>query len=155
MVIKVAVWLGSLFKKKQYILWLVPMIELKCSLSVERLTFEDLEYYWVKGCRNGRLYRLKRMERGFYRACMLFAKLKKVIVSETVVTMLNRIIERLMPLKEKAFKEGGRRIEELKAYFNRSGVFKWASRVLEWLTDKTYIMYLGFMEIYSPPRFAW
>ena len=118
-------------------------------------TYVELKEYWVEGFRSGRMHSLSRVERGFYKACMFFARVKGVILSPRLRSMLSSIIVKLKPLRLKALEAGMKRVEELKALFKRSGVFKWAPRVREWLTDKAYILYLGFMEIYTPPRFAW
>ena len=123
--------------------------------SIRSLMYMELNQYWVKGKRNGRLRFLSDVERGFYGACMLFARLKGAITSPKLISMLSVIIEKLKPLRIKALEVGRRRAEELKALFKRSGVFKWAPRIREWLRDESYVLYLGFMEIYTPPRFAW
>ncbi|MEM2170022.1 MAG: hypothetical protein QW186_09530 [Candidatus Bathyarchaeia archaeon] len=116
------------------------------------MTFSDLNYYWVKSQRNGRMYRLNRIERSFYRACLLLAKLKGVIVNSTVVSMLAEIIQRIESFKVKALRRGFERVCEMVACFKRSGVLNWAPCVRSWLREESYILYLGFMALNEPPR---
>lgn len=118
--------------------------------------YEELRFYWLKGLRNGNLSKLSGIQKSYYRVCLMFARRVGRIASDFVVSQLRAIMNSLVEgLKLKALKRGLERADELKARFERSGVFKWAPRVIEWLKDKSYILYLGFMEIYSPPRFAW
>lgn len=118
--------------------------------------YEELRFYWVKGLRNGNLGKLSRIQRSYYRLCLMFARRVGRIVSAFVVSQLRAIINILVESpKSEALEKGLERAEELKTRFKRSGVFKWAPGVLEWLKAKQFILWLGFMEMNSPPHFAW
>lgn len=44
------------------------------------LGYLELKAFWVRGFRNGNLYRLGRIARGFYKACLIYARVKGRIV---------------------------------------------------------------------------
>lgn len=119
---------------------------------VKRLTFNDLNHFWVKGLRSGRIFRLNSIERSFYRACLLLAKLKGAIVNSTLVSMLTKVISEIEPLKVKAFRMGFERLREMVVCFKRSGVFNWAPCLRGWLREESYILYLGLMALNEPLR---
>ncbi|MEM1570215.1 MAG: hypothetical protein QXU43_07835 [Thermoproteota archaeon] len=62
------------------------------SPRVERLTFSDLNYYWIRGRRNGVIRMLSGIRRGFYNSCRLLAKASGAIRSPRLISMLFRII---------------------------------------------------------------
>lgn len=110
--------------------------------------YEELKFYWVKGLRNGNLSRLSGIQKSFYRLCLLFARKVGRIVSAFVVSQLRVIIDILVESpKSKALLKGLEKVEELKAHFKHSGVFRWAPQALQWLQDRRFIIWLGFMEI--------
>lgn len=110
--------------------------------------YEELRLYWVRGLRNGNLSKLSRIQRSYYKLCLMFARKVGRIVSTYVVSQLRAIINVLVESpKFKALLKGLERAEELKAHFKHSGVFRWAPQVLEWLRDERFIIWLGFMEI--------
>lgn len=118
--------------------------------------YEELRLYWVKGLRNGNINKLSRIQKSYYRLCLMFARKVGRIVSVFVVSQLRAIISILVKSpKSEALNKGLEKAEKLKACFKRSGVFRWAPKVLEWLREKSFILWLGFMEMNSPPRFAW
>ncbi|MBS7618806.1 hypothetical protein KEJ25_09475 [Candidatus Bathyarchaeota archaeon] len=125
------------------------------SNPTRKITYVELKHYYIKGVRSGRIRMLNKVEKGFYKACMAFARVKAAIVSPKLTSMLSSIVDKLKPIGLRAFEEGRRRAKELKVLFRRSGVFKWAPRVKDWLKEESYMIYLGFMEMYSPPRFEW
>ncbi|MBS7618975.1 hypothetical protein KEJ25_10400, partial [Candidatus Bathyarchaeota archaeon] len=51
------------------------------SNPTRKITYEELKHYYIKGVRSGRIHMLSVVERGFYRACIAFAKVKAAIVS--------------------------------------------------------------------------
>ncbi|MEM0203262.1 MAG: hypothetical protein QXO16_04685 [Archaeoglobaceae archaeon] len=105
------------------------------------LTYDELRHYLVKAKRNGVWFRLSKIERGFYSACVIFAKVK-AITSPKLVSMLSGIIEKIKPPKLKAIEIGKKKAEELARL--KIGFFIFP---LEWLKDETFIEYLGFLEI--------
>jgi len=115
--------------------------------GLKPVTYLELDYWFRVGLRNGCFHRLKREQKGLLRACLMFTRRVGAIFSQFVVSQLRGIIESLKPIREKAFKIGFKRALNMFNCFKRSGVFNWAPQVKLWLTDKTYISYLGFMEL--------
>jgi len=121
--------------------------------KVGPITYYELEHYARVGMRNGRLWKLRDEPRGLLKACLAFTRHVRAIFSELVVSQLREIIEFLMPTGERAFKLGLERALDMFNRFKRSGVFKWAPQVRLWLTDESYIVYLGFMRLNEPARY--
>jgi hypothetical protein len=99
------------------------------------------------GLRSGRFWRLNRVQRAHFKACLKLAERVGAVFSGVVVAQLRTAIKILMPIGEKAFEVGLERAGDMVKRFKRSGVFKWAPQVRLWLRDEAYISYLGFMEL--------
>jgi hypothetical protein len=102
--------------------------------------------------RSGMLRRLSRVQRGFLRACLAFARRVGVISGRVVVSQLRGIIMLLSPPRVRALEAGWRRVREMFACFERMGVFRYAPQVRLWLMDESYRLYIGFMHLNEPFR---
>lgn len=112
------------------------------------LTHLELRRYWVKGLRNGNLYKLDKVERAFYKACMLYARRAKYIVNRFLLGLLQPIVEKLTATpKTQALQAGLETARRMYTYLVEKGVLAWAPYVRLWLTERSFIEYLGFMKL--------
>jgi len=117
-------------------------------MAVNCVDYFELKSVWVKACRNGNIRKLNPFERGLFRACLTYTKLNGVIVNKTVIGMLRRIIEVLTTTpRREALKQG---FEKVKSLVKNSLLIKVFPKILDWVKNLDYIMYLGFMEINKP-----
>ncbi|MCX8162285.1 MAG: hypothetical protein N3E44_04775 [Candidatus Bathyarchaeota archaeon] len=108
------------------------------------LDFDILQGFWVRGLRNGNVKLLSPIQRGFYKACMIYAKINGRIVSSRLLEDLSVIIDILTRSPK---------ILALRVGLNR--VFRiLSSRTVElfpivrsWISDWRYIEYLGFVSL--------
>jgi hypothetical protein len=108
----------------------------------------ELKGVWVKAYRNGNVRKLNPFERGFFRACLTYTKLNGVIINKTVLEMLRRLIEMLTATpRREALKQG---FEKVKNLVKNSLLIKVFPKILDWVKNLEYVMYLGFMEINKP-----
>jgi hypothetical protein len=117
-------------------------------MSMDCIDYFELKCVWVKACRNGNVRRLNPIQRGFFRACLTYTKLNGTIINKTVLEMLRRIIEVLTATpRREALKQG---FEKVKSLIKNSLLIRIFPKILDWVKDLDYIMYLGFMEINKP-----
>jgi hypothetical protein len=112
----------------------------------QSLRYEDLIKSFRKGLRNSNWKRLSRMQQGFYRAAMWYAKRTGKIVNGMMVEKLSALIERLLDSPgARVFRKGFEKAVELLQKSEENGVFVWAPRLKHWLKDPDYIFWLGTM----------
>ena len=117
-------------------------------MAVNCVDYFELKSVWVKACRNGNIRKLNPFERGLFRACLTYTKLNGVIVNKTVIGMLRRIIEVLTTTpRREALKQG---FEKVKSLVKNNMLTRIFPKILDWVKNLDYIMYLGFMEINKP-----
>jgi hypothetical protein len=117
-------------------------------MSMDCIDYFELKCVWVKACRNGNIRKLNPFERGLFRACLTYTRKNGVIVNETVLDMLRRLIEILtITPRREALKQG---FEKVKSLVKNNMLTKIFPKILDWVKDLDYIMYLGFMEINKP-----
>ena len=117
------------------------------------ISYGELRFCWLKGCRNGNVKKLAKMQRWHFRACLIYARRVGRIVNRFLVGQLRAAMDVLLSSPRRlALKHGGERARELLARFKHSGVFNWAPRVKRWLMDETFKIYLGFMSLNGPSR---
>lgn len=117
-------------------------------MSVEPIDYEDLRSLWVKAHRNGNIRKLNLIEKALFKACIAYSKLKGRIMSRVVLENLKPTIEKLKSTpKKEALKAGFMRIHKL----INGGIIKLFPKILNWIIDENYILYIGFMEINNPP----
>ena len=106
------------------------------------LTYLELFNYMKRGLRNGAWFKLPRLQKALYKAALFYAKHKGKITSIELITQLHNIIEKLLTPKLKILKRGFQKAQKLiEAY--KKGYLSWCPELLQWLTDKNYIFYLG------------
>ncbi|RLE90933.1 MAG: hypothetical protein DRN04_13985 [Thermoprotei archaeon] len=114
------------------------------------LSYEELRKCWVKGFRNGNVRRLSRLQRALYRACLVYARKVGRIVNEFLVGRLKPIMETLTTtFRARALRAG---LERLCAILSDS-ICRWAPQVRIWAREKSYVLWLGLMELNSPRVF--
>jgi len=118
------------------------------------VSYEALRAYQLRGFRNGNWRRLGRMKRIFYRACIAYARIKRVIRNPRVVSLLRDIILELKStVKVRALNEAIREVDRVIPIYLKAGVFRWAARLIEWLRDESYLIWLGFKKLNTPTLF--
>ncbi len=114
------------------------------------ISYEELRICWVKGCRNGNVRMLTRIQRAHYRACLLLARRLGRIISTLLVKQLRAVMDVLLSSpRVKALKAGLERAREI----IRGNILSWAPQVRRWLQEEAYILYLGFMKLNTPACF--
>ena len=118
------------------------------------IPYRALRAYQLKGFRNGNWRRLDRMKRVFYRACVVYASVKRVIKNPGLVSLLRDIIKELMStIRVRALKEAVREVERVVPIYLKAGVFRWATQLVKWLRDESYLTWLGFKKLNTPTIF--
>ncbi len=103
-----------------------------------------------KGLRNGNWYRLDNWEKAFYKATMLYAKLKNRVMNPKVVSIILKIIEKLKETPYlRALKNGLEKAKAMFSFCETNGVFGWCPRLREWLKTPAYIIWLGFNSLHK------
>jgi len=117
--------------------------------AIEAVYYDDLRELWVKAHRNGNIRKLDLWEKALFKACMAYSKIAGKIRSRRILEDLKKIMEKLKSTP---------RIEALKAGFRKAHkwvkgeIIKLFPKMLDWIKDKNYILYIGFMEINNPPH---
>jgi len=117
-------------------------------MPMDCIDYFELKSVWVKACRNGNIRKLNPIQRGLFRACLTYTRKNGVIVNETVLDMLRRLIEILtITPRREALKQG---FEKVKSLVKNNMLTKIFPKILDWVKNLDYIIYLGFMEINKP-----
>jgi hypothetical protein len=117
-------------------------------MPIDCIDYFELKGVWVKAYRNVNIRKLNAFEKGLFRACLTYTKLNGVIVNKTVLDMLRRLIEILtITPRREALKQG---FEKVKSLVKNNLLTKIFPKILDWVKDLDYIVYLGFMEINKP-----
>jgi hypothetical protein len=113
------------------------------------LSYTALKRCQTRGIRNGKWRTLKVIQRGFYRACMIFTKTSKNIVNPKMFRLLTELINKLISnTRTEAIRLGIQEVERLTSIYSSSGVFNW-SPIKTWLTEKSYYLWLGILVLNS------
>ena len=111
------------------------------------ITYNLLLTYLRRGLRNGNWRRLEKLERAFYRASLMYAKIRNKIVNPNIIAILKNIIEKLKETPGlRILKAGLERARHMLTLYRKSGVFKWCPQIKGWLQDPAYILWLGLTE---------
>jgi hypothetical protein len=114
-------------------------------MSVDCVDYFELKSVWVRGCRNGNIRKLNPFERGLFRACLTYMKIKGPIINKKVLDMLGRLIEVLtITPRREALKYG---FEKAKSLIRNSLLIRISPKILNLVRSLEYISYLGFMEM--------
>jgi hypothetical protein len=117
-------------------------------MPIDCIDYFELKGVWVKAYRNGNIRKLNPFERGLFRACLTYTKKNGVIINKTVINILRKLINVLtVTPRREALKWGFSRAKNLIKNSNLIGIFP---KILDWIRDVGYIIYLGFMEINKP-----
>jgi len=117
-------------------------------MPIAFIAYFELKAVCVKGCRNGNIQKLNPFEKGFFRACLTYTKVNGPIVNKKVLGMLRRLIEILtMTPRMEALKQG---FDKIKSLIGNSLLTRMFPKILDWIKNLNYILYLGFMEINKP-----
>ncbi|MEM2165029.1 MAG: hypothetical protein QXH09_04995 [Candidatus Bathyarchaeia archaeon] len=108
------------------------------------IDFDTLRKSWVRGLRNGNIKLISPIQRGFYKACMVYAKIRGFISSNRLIEYLYKIIDILTQSPKIIALRTGLRIA---IDMLSSRTIKLFPIVRSWISDWRYIEYLGFMSL--------
>ena len=115
------------------------------------LSYGALRSCQIRGMRNGNWRLLTGLQRGFYRACMAYARFREAIVNPKMVGFLRELIEKLRStMRTRALKVAIEEVHRVAPIYFRAGVFKWAPQLMAWLDDEGYMFWLGITKLNSP-----
>lgn len=110
------------------------------------LSYDELFICFRKGLRNGNWKRVRFLDKALYRAAMWYAKHGGCIVNELLMKNLSALAEKLKETKGmRIFKRGFEKALEMLEKGEEKGVFRWAPRLRDWLSDPDYVFWLGTM----------
>ncbi len=116
-----------------------------------RLSYETLRACQLKGMRNGNWRLLDRVQKGFYRACMAYARLREAIVNPKLVGHLRALIEKLKStMRARALEVAIKEVERVAPIYSKAGIFRWAPCLYRWLHEEPYLVWLGFTRLNTP-----
>ena len=116
--------------------------------TLSGLSYSTLKAGLFKGMRNRNWFLLDGVQRGFYRACMAYARLRKAIRNPKMIGFLNDLLERLRSTPRLgAVRAALEEVERAVPIYIKSGVFVWAPQLIGWLRDESYLTWLGFTKI--------
>ena len=108
------------------------------------LSYEELFTGFRKGMRNGNWKWLGFLDKALYRAAMWYVKHGGCIANELLLKNLSILVERLKETKGmRIFKRGFKRALEMLDKGEEKGIFVWAPRLRNWLSDPDYVFWLG------------
>jgi hypothetical protein len=117
-------------------------------------SYVELMDCWRKGLRNRNWYHLRVMDRVFYRAATLYARMRSAIINNGIIAQLKIIAEKLKAtIKRRIENAGLERRKEIITGFETTGVFKWIPQLRTWLMDAKYVFWLGLNSLF--PRNNW
>ena len=126
------------------------MEEFSLGVSTSCLSYAVLRTYQLKGLRNGNWYRLRILEKAFYRACMIYFKVGQSIKSRRLASLLNEIIAKLKStVKIKVLQGAIREIRRIIPIYLKVNVFEWAPMLVDWLREESFLMWLGIVRSYA------
>jgi len=115
------------------------------------LSYRALRACQLRGMRNGNWRFLNVVERGFYRACMAYARLREAIVNPKLVGLLGELINKLGSTRRvRALRLAVEEVDRVAPIYFRAGVFNWAPRLYRWLNEEPYLLWLGLTKLSMP-----
>ena len=110
-------------------------------------SYADLKGYWRKGLRNGNRRKRSHLDKALYRAALWYLKHHGKIVKASLAEKLSALVQKLKKETRsmRIFKRGFERAVEIlhKCERQEQGIFLWAPRLKNWLSDPDYIFWLG------------
>jgi len=122
----------------------VSSISLKQEATISSLSYEDLKACHLRGMRNGNWFLLDRVQRGFYRACMVYTRLSRPIRNPRLVGFLGDLMEKMRSSRKiRALRTAAKEVERIMPICFNAGVFNWVPQLLRWLQEEQYLEWLG------------
>ncbi|MBO3798446.1 MAG: hypothetical protein QW506_01095 [Thermoproteota archaeon] len=114
----------------------------------EPLQYAVLLRIKLKAYRSGNWRRLTGVEKAFFNATLLLAKLRGRLVNHSLVKAVRKIVSKLLetPLV-RILQTGREKASSLLTLYRGNGVFKWAPDVKNWLKDPEYVFWLGVRQL--------
>ena len=99
---------------------------------------------YVRGLRTGSWRRLSLDEKGLFRCALWVARVRgRLSNTRLMVRVAGILVKLLATFKAQLLRVGRVRAERLGACLHERGAENWASEVFRWLTDRSFITYLG------------
>jgi hypothetical protein len=115
----------------------------------DSITYPCLVGLRRRGLRNGNWRHLDSGQRALFRCAMWLAKARGRICNAKLMVQVLRVALRLLETVRGSILRAGRNRSTgmLANYSQPGGVFSWAPRVSEWLSEAGYVWYLGILEV--------
>jgi hypothetical protein len=115
------------------------------------ITYPCLVGFRRRGLRNGNWRHLSITDRALYRCAFWVAKVRGKISNTKLIVQVLKIVLKLVDGVRSAILEAGRRriAAIYETYAKPCGVFSWAPQVRHWLTETSYVRFLGVLVVNS------
>jgi len=114
------------------------------AMNANRFDHRYMQSAYVRGLRTGSWHRLSLDEKGLFRCALWVAKVRgRLSNMRLMVRVAGILVKLLTAFKAQLLRVGRVRAERLGTCLREAGAEKWASEVLQWLTDRSFITYLG------------
>jgi hypothetical protein len=117
--------------------------------SGDSITYPCLVGLRRRGLRNGNWRHLDSEQKALFQCAMWVAKARgRISNAEFMVQVLRVALRLLEGMRSSILKAGrNRSTSMLAAYAKPDSVFGWAPRVRDWLSDVSYVWYLGVLQV--------
>ena len=117
--------------------------------SNDAITYSQLIGWRRRGLRNGNWALLDSCEKGLFRCSLWLARVRNEISNMKLMVQVLRIVSKLLEsFRSRTMKTGMRRASVMiEIYTKPEGVFDWAPRMREWLSDSRFMWYLGILDV--------
>jgi len=100
------------------------------------------------GLRNGNWARLSALDKAFYRCALWVARARGCIRNMRLLVEVAKVVMRLLASREAyVMRVGYHRAQVLMKHLTENDVTKWAPQVSEWFKHRSFILYLGALEL--------
>jgi hypothetical protein len=114
-------------------------------------TYAPLALLWRRSLRNGSWVRLSSSKKALYRCALWVAKARGRISNRRLIEQILQIASQLLQSVQSRIASAGSRKARmmLETYEEANGVFSWAPQVRRWLSEASYVRYLGVLVVNS------
>lgn len=119
--------------------------------SGDSITYPRLAGLRRRGLRNGSWRRLDVGQKALFKCALWIAKTRGRISNAKLMVQVIRVALRLLETARSGIIRAGRirSTSMFETYSKPGGVFGWAPRVREWLSESAYVWYLGVLQVNS------
>lgn len=111
-------------------------------------TYYRSEAYRRKGFRNGNYARLSIAEKSLLRCAIWVTKVRGKIRNTKLMAQVLLLTSKLVQtFKDHIVRAGTVRARQMLSECELRGISRWAQRLMEWLHDSSYVLYLGVLQV--------